>query len=249
MSAVPAPLSVRPLVADDVDWVLDLTRARREALAPHAPRFWNPAPDAAARHRAFLAHLVEDPATLTLRTDHGFAIAMPGERRRLVDDMVVAPEAWSTEGEALLRAVLDDGRPVRLVAPAHEPERRAAAELLGMALVEVWWHRDLPVAQVRGESERIQLTTDGAAGRLVPAPPVYDPGGPVLLVTDVATAPALAAIEAEAAGRGATVSVVTQAPEDLVREALLVGAGHRVTTYFFEGAVDTAGQGSGRGAR
>ena len=225
---------VRPLVPDDLDWVVGLTRARRDALAPQAPRFWRPAADAVEQHRAFLARLVDDPATLTLRTDHGYLMALGDERRRVVDDMAVDAGSWADEGVALLQAVLDAAATVRFVAPVAETERAEAADAVGLRLAETWWHRDLPLVQVRGEGDRVELSTPGARGRLVPAPPVYDPGGPVLLVLDVETAAALDAIEAEAAERGATVSVVSQRPDDLMRELLLVGAGHTRTTSFYE---------------
>ena len=68
----------------------------------------------------------------------------------------------------------------------------------------------------------------------MPAPPVYDPGGPVLLVTRLESADALAEIEAEAAGRGATVSVVSQAAGDDVTAAIARSAEYVETTFFME---------------
>lgn len=224
----------RPLTADDLDWVVETAAARREALAPHAPRFWRPAADATARHRTFFDRLVADPGALTLRTDHGYLLAIGDDTRRVVDDMAVAEGSWPDEGAALLRAVLDRTATTRFVAPVPEPERRTTAEALGLRHVETWWHHDLPLVQVRGEGERVELSIAGARGRLVPAPPVYSPGGPVLLVADVETAVALAAIEAEAAERGATVAVVPHRPDDLVRELLLVESGYVRTTDFLE---------------
>ncbi len=225
---------VRALTHDDLDWVTATTAVRREALAPHAPRFWRPAAGATAKHRAFLGRLVDDPAALTLRTEHGYLMALGDDTRRVVDDMVVADGRWADEGVALLRAVLDATTTVRFVVPVFETERRAAAEAVGLRLAETWWHRDLPLVQVRGEGDRVELSTAGARGRLVPAPPVYDPGGSVLLVSQAETGTALAALEDEAAERGATVSVVSQRADDLMRELLLVDAGHVRTTAFFE---------------
>jgi hypothetical protein len=225
---------VRPLTADDLDWAVETTRARRELLAAHAPRFWRPAADAAERHRAFLAHLVADPDALTLRTDHAYAVALGDASRRVVDDMVVADGAWAADGVALLRAVAATTGTLRLVVPVAERDRRETAEAVGLAPVETWWHRDLPLVQVRREGGKVRLTTAGAQGHLVPAPPVYDPGGSVLLVTDVDTAGALDAIEADAAERGATVSVVSQRADDLMRELVVVEAGYVRTTVFFE---------------
>jgi hypothetical protein len=69
----------------------------------------------------------------------------------------------------------------------------------------------------------------------VPAPPVYNPGGPVLLVTEVESAGSLRRIETEAARRGAPVSVVTQEPNDVGLANLLAEAGYTLTTVFCEG--------------
>ncbi|GAA5155515.1 hypothetical protein GCM10023340_41020 [Nocardioides marinquilinus] len=229
---------VRPLTPADLDWVADLAGARRAALVEHAPRFWRPAADAAARHRAFLGHLIADDATVGLRTDRGFVLAVPGRRRAVVDDWAVAdPAAWAVDGVALLTA-LREALPgeawVRVVGAAAETERLAAAAVVGLEPAEVWWHRDLPPTRVLGEPGAIGLSTPGTTGRLVPAPPVYDPGGPVLLVTATDSAEALAAVETEAARRGATVSVVSQRPDDLGTELLLVGAGYTRTSVFLE---------------
>lgn len=46
-----------PLTVDDLDWVTGLAAARRAQLAPFAPRFWNPSPDARAVHAEFLGRL------------------------------------------------------------------------------------------------------------------------------------------------------------------------------------------------
>lgn len=224
---------VRPLTADDLDWVVDVTRRRRERLVPHAPRFWRPAADATERHRAFLAHLVADDDALTLRTEHGYLIAVERAGRLVVDDMVVdPPEHWATEGLRLLERAGSTGR-LRFVVPAAERERMDAALDLGLEPAEVWWHRDLePPTGLNVVSEDPAMSVEGAAGQLVPAPPVYDPGGPVLLVTSVESADALTRIQQSAARRGATVAVVTQDPADTATAALLVESGFVVTTYF-----------------
>ncbi|WP_139979340.1 hypothetical protein [Nocardioides litoris] len=226
--------AVRRLEPADLDWLVERARARRERLAAHAPRLWRPAADATERHRAFLGRLLADPATTARRTDRGYALGLAGSggARTVVDDMDVDEDAWATEGVALLRSFAG---PVRLVAPTHELARRAAAEAVGLAPVESWWHRDLPLVQVRGEGGRVQLSAAGATGRLVPAPPVHDPGGSVLLVTGAPDAASLDALEAEAAERGATVSVVVQRVGDLSLELLLTTSGHVRTTDFLEG--------------
>lgn len=224
---------VRPLTPDDLDWAAGLAAVRREALEPHAPRFWRPASDATARHRPFLAHLVADPTTVAARTDHGFVVALDRGDYLLVDDLVVEPELhWPDEGAALLAHVAALGR-VRLVAGAPESARLDAALALGLEPADVWWHRDLePRTGLDVVSEDKRVAVAGAEGRLVPAPPVHDPGGPVLLVSAVTDEASLRLLEQSAARRGARVAVVTQEPGDQARADLLTQAGYVVTTFF-----------------
>ena len=225
---------MRPLTLDDLDWVLELTRRRRESLAAYAPLFWRPALDATERHREFLANLVADQGSFGLRTEHGYVLVLDRGDHRLVDDMVISPdERWADDGVALLGAVLTAPGRVRFVAPVAEPARTAAARSLGLGLAETWWHRDLP-DPTPASGAAAGLDVPGADGRLVPAPPVYDPGGPVLLVTRVESAAALAAIESEAAARGATVSVISQTAGDDDAAAIARSAGYVETTFFME---------------
>jgi len=226
---------VRPLTADDLDWVAQFAGQRRERLVPHAPRFWRPAADAAERHRAFLAHLVADPDAVTLRTEHGYLVGVERAGRLVVDDMQVdPPEHWATEGVRLLEHARASGR-LRVVVPVFEREQMDAALTLAVALAEVWWHRDLePATGLNVVSEDPAVSVDGAVGRLVPAPPVYDPGGPVLLVTSFESVDALTRVQQSAARRGARVAVVTHDPADTATTVRLVEAGFVVTTHFFD---------------
>ncbi|GEP38167.1 hypothetical protein NPS01_18300 [Nocardioides psychrotolerans] len=225
---------VRPLTQADLDWAVGLTRVRRDRLEGHAPRFWRAAADATERHRAFLSHLIDDAATLSVRSDHGYLVAMNPGPYLLVDDMVVEPaEQWASEGVALLRHASAFG-PLRFVVPGFESERLDAALDLGLEPAEIWWHRDLePFTGLNVVSEDKSISVEGAAGQLVPAPPVYDPGGPVLLVTSVTSPDALTRVEQSAARRGARVSVVTQPPSDAALATLLDHAGYTLTTFFF----------------
>lgn len=47
---------VRRVSAADADWVLATLGRRMARLVPHAPRFWNPAPDREVAHRRFLSY-------------------------------------------------------------------------------------------------------------------------------------------------------------------------------------------------
>lgn len=251
---------MRRLVRADLEWVVDVAAARRARLVPYAPRFWHPAPGARAAHTEFLGGLIDSPEVLAVRTAHGFLFGLPRDGQLLVDDLALSvDEYWPTEGEALLRRAAQDG-PLRVVCPVPEEARRAAATSVGLSVVETWWHRELDAdglqpgranpdlpepepepepgadADRDGEStaEDAQLRVAGAEGRLVPAPPIYAPGGPVLLVNSMDSRAALHELERLAAWRGARVAVVSLPPEDGTKAAAVKRAGYRRTTDFLQ---------------
>ncbi len=226
---------VRDLTPADLDWVLDLSARRAREREPFAPRFWRRATDARERHESFLGSLIADPDVPAMRTDHAFAIGLPRPGRMLIDDAAVEDEtAWAADGLALLQS-LAGTRPLRFICPVPEPARTDLARRAGLALAETWWHRDLDGFTPGAGTGSIDVP--GARGRLVPAPPVYAPGGPVLLVTEVEDAVALSAIEQRAAEAGAPVSVVSQTAGDESLTGLLTAAGYRRTCDFYEGSL------------
>lgn len=225
------------MAAHDLDWVVDVTRLRRESLAPHAPRFWCPAHDATEQHRAFLSHCIEDPESLSVRCDNGYIMALDQGTFWLVDDAVVTPDGdWAVDGVRLLMHAQEHCGALRLVVPVFETDRMAAGQAMGLAPVEQWWHRDLegPSRESAAAKHNLRVNVEGAEGRLVPAPPVYDPGGPVLLVNAVDSLNSLRRIEDAAWHRGARVAVVTQSPSDSPLATLLSDAGYVLTTAFCE---------------
>jgi hypothetical protein len=155
----------------------------------------------------------------------------------VVDDMAMERDVyWPLDGEKLLRMAGMVGR-LRFVCPVPEFPRASAATAVGLAVAESWWHRDLMVVSSDLPHEvEPGVRVDGAVGCLVPAPPVYEPGGPVLLVTSLTDPDALSVIEGEAAQRGAPVSVVSQRPDDQELAKLLRSAGYKRTTDFYEGS-------------
>jgi hypothetical protein len=159
----------------------------------------------------------------------------------LVDDAAAERvDQWATEGAALFRRLIGESR-VRFVCPIPEPDRAALAVELGLKCAETWWHRDLVERPSEFQNDE-SLQVPGARGRLIPAPPVYAPGGPVLLVTEFHDRRALAELEQDAANHGAAVSVVMQAPEDGGREELLLTIGYLRTCDFYEGTLRTVHQ-------
>lgn len=226
--------NVRPLAQFDLSWVLDVGAARRERIVSYAPTFWKAAPTAREVHHQFLSNQIDDPDVVSIRTEHGFLFGAPRGDLLVVDDMALEDDnAWDTEGQQLLRSTADRSD-LRFVCPVPEPPRTHTAVTLGMTIVESWWHKDIDPNVPPIQREDSSLTVDGASGRLVPAPPIYTPGGPVLLVFAADSAEALAAIEQKAATAGTTVSVVTQRPTNDHLTDLLSKATYKRTTDFFE---------------
>jgi hypothetical protein len=227
---VPIDPRVRSLELADLDWVVALNGRRRQLLADFAPRFWRPAPDASTRQRDYLRDQIRDPVVVSLRTDWGLVFAGRRGSWLEVDDLALEDDGcWPRDGAVLLRAVNTTGD-LRFVCPVPEPARRRTAVDLGWELAEVWWHRDLPERPASPPAE-VVVAVPGACGRLIDPPPVYLPGGPVLLAEEVRDGSALATIEEIAASRGAVVSVVSRTP-DQPTDFLRAG-GHRPTTEFF----------------
>jgi GNAT superfamily N-acetyltransferase len=126
---------------------------------------------------------------------------------------------------------------------AHDARARQAQYLAGLL-------------QAPDAVARVGLT-DGvlagfAIGRLVPAPPVYEPGGPTCLIDDFAVAdPALwasvgvgllHAVRVAAREMGAVQLVVVTAARDTAKRALLDSAGLARTSEWWTGPVDAPGR-------
>lgn len=169
---------VREMTPDDIDWAVEVLARRRAFLVPHAPVYWRPAADASERHREFLTYVITDGGGVGYRTDDGLIIAAPGRQGWTIDDAWVPADRWSDEGLALWTSTLERAGDVRFVCPVFEPERASFARDRGLVLANSWWH--LEVSPNRGEAELA-----GATVTVVPAPPVYDPGGPIMFVSDV----------------------------------------------------------------
>lgn len=87
---------------------------------------------------------------------------------------------WDPDGRALILAAAGGSSRVRFVCPTPESARRACAESWGLAMVEAWWHHELVPT---GHPEIGTVQVPGAEVRLVDAPPIYAPGGPIAFVT------------------------------------------------------------------
>ena len=231
-------VSVDRLQPDDVDWIVDRLDDRRERLVAYAPAYWRPAPDAKLRHRIFIEYLLAEAGAVGLRCNDGLLLSQPRGSGWLVDDAVVAEDKWEADGAELWAALVDSvSGPMRWVCPASEPQRRAFVTARGFDLAESWWHRevDVPVTAV-DVAEQVNVV--GASARLVQAPPVYAPGGPILFLTAVSRRHvALGSAVTQAPRLGSPVIVVSQSPGDSELATELTAAGFTHHCDFLEGVV------------
>ena len=235
-------MTVRRIVIEDLDWIVGRLAQRRAALASHAPVYWRPAADSAQAHRRYLGHVLSKGGGVGFRTDDALLIAAPGRNDRwIIDDAVVPNGEWARTGQLLWNALSSEiaRSPVRLVCPVPEPDRAGFARTRGLHLQSSWWHDT--IEQIRPPAEGHDLRVEGATASLVPAPRIYDPGGPVLFLTEIRDfARALPAARAEAQRLGSPVVVADQPHSDTALASALQDAGYHRHCCFFDGTIEPA---------
>lgn len=208
---------VTELSDGDAEWAAGLMERRRRIYADYSPVFWRPAENVTGQHARFLGRQIISETNIALRTRHGFIICQRRPSEGFVDDFAVAPPGtWGVDGATLLlaaaerlAAVSDVGK-VRVVTAHADEAKCEMLASLSLSLAEQWWVRELTPGGPASATGRV--SGPGFSGILTPAPPVYDPGGPVFQA-DLAAEPAeLDVIEREAAARGAVLAVVPAEP-------------------------------------
>jgi hypothetical protein len=205
------------LSPDDVAWVADLMEQRRQDYARFSPVFWRPAKDVTGLHARFLQSQITSDANVGLRTDHGFIIAQRRTAEGFVDDFAVDRNGtWDEDGAVLLLTASDRLTAagaltqVRVVTAHADKPKASMLASLSLEVVEQWWVRELEPTGEPGKAGRVNGT--GFSGFFGPAPPVYDPGGPVLAADSLADDADIAVLEREAAQMGSLLAIIPVAP-------------------------------------
>lgn len=155
-----------------------------------------------------------------------------------VDDFAIEPPAsWSGEGSSLLTAawasLTERGCDRLRVVSARRDEKKVAMLLeAGLSLVDEWWV--VPVAPAAGHHEAGRVEGPGFAGLLGPAPPVYAPGGNVLLVNELTDVLDPAAIAGFTASLGGVLAIVATGA-DVARAERLQDEGWTVASAWYLG--------------
>jgi hypothetical protein len=242
-------MNVRALTSADVPWMADVMAQRRAIYEKLSPVFWRPAANARDVHEPYLAACVASDQYVGLRTDDGFILGelqaagsppwWPDAQLGFVDDFAVEEhDAWNSDGRTLLLAawsqLRDQGaESIRVVTARRDFEKVALLESVGLTHGESWW--------VRVNDEQAQrapafgpVADCGVEALVIPAPPVYDPGGPVLLVTSIDSADCVNKIPLVAAEHGAVLAILPCPPE---RGAAADGAGFVETARYYVGSL------------
>jgi hypothetical protein len=224
--------------ASDLDWAVGVLGKRRASLVAFAPVFWRPARDAPERHRDYLRQILTEGGARAFRTADSLLVAVPGAADWLVDDLYVPESGWGSSAQDLwngLDAVAHD-RPVRFVCPAYERDRVGFARAAGLTVSESWWLRELPGSA--GGDAGVELDLAGTRAFTVAAPPVYDPGGPVLFIPALSASGRELPMSEEAARRhGCSAIVVAGQAGDTSHSQLLNAAGLRRHCEYYGGAI------------
>ncbi|MGI9093268.1 MAG: hypothetical protein ACR2FF_07485 [Mycobacteriales bacterium] len=226
------------MIGADCVWAAGLMQRRRETYASYAPVFWRPADDATPLHMRFLQRQIARDDVVGLRTGHGFVIGQRHGDDGLVDDFAVdADERWLDDGRRLLnsawRSLREKGAgSLRVVSAERDLGKNALLDSVGLSLAEQWWVKTVTPTDhfERGGA----VDGDGFSAHLGPAPPVYDPGGPVLLLRRIDPEVPLAALEHRAAAWGAVLTIVPEPAGDPRAEELRA-SGYAVASQWFLG--------------
>ena len=226
---------VRPARPDDVVAMAALAALKREQYRDNASPFEVPALDARSVHEAFLAKLVSRDGFLVAvhegRDGDGFVVARvrsapppfrEGALFHVDDFMVATPILWMSVGRALLMYVASEAASVGatkaiVVSGSRAVDAPKVDFLAGLGLFceAEWWVK--PIVPTRGGP----VAKRGFDAIVGPAPPVYKPGGPTCLATEIESPEALQRLERFAAASQAVIVIVpTLASRDDLRQEL-----------------------------
>lgn len=232
---------IHEMASADFAWAAKLMEARRARYEAFSPVFWRPAAGVADLHAQFMQATGEREGAVALRTDHGFVLGYPHDGRFFVDDLAVDDDVhWVTEGRELLVAAWEIAQAggettARVVTARRDEPKRQMLLAAGLRVAARWWVREL--SPTGDATTWGPVTVGGVEALMIPAPPVYNPGGPVCVLGDVAATHAATA--AEAAGACGAVLAIVQRDRGVANapasEPDLDGVGFHNPSEFYDG--------------
>lgn len=205
------------MIPEDAAWAAQLMERRRQVYATYSPVFWKPATGATGLHARYLGALLRDGRNIGLRSERAFLIGQEQGAEYLVDDFALDQGGtWDSDGRDLLAALWDlvrtSTQQLRVVTARADREKVAGLEASGLALDQQWWVKPLASRGQAAPHPAIQVRGAGFSGLFGPAPPVYDPGVPVLRIDPPVHLFQLAELEEWAAALGAVLAILPVPP-------------------------------------
>jgi hypothetical protein len=233
-------MAVRGLAPTDGAWMAKLMARRRAEYEAYSPVFWRRAVGVDELHTAFLIRVVEQSQNIALRTDDGFITAVPRAGQYYADDFAVDDDGtWAVDGRTLVRAAWTEAKQrgataLRVVTAARDAPKRTMLADTGMSVAERWWVKALN-ADPAGTIYEGSIAGDGFTAVLSAAPPVYNPGGPVVIITAFDDVDALGAAEHQAINVGVVLGILPIVADSWSHEGIARDAGYEVASEFFLG--------------
>ncbi len=243
-----AEILVRVARAADADSAADLAVARRAEYEHYSPIFWRPAEDARERHQPFLRRCIasDDYAAFAAERAGEVVGVILGKRGAapapfhadpestcFVDDFYVArPALWQTAGSALLATLTDAARAggaerVIVVGAQRDAPKRAFLLNAGYTVAAAWWtHPVTPTPAPAPALPALQAL-------VVPAPPVYAPGGLTALALGGVSVAQVALFTQWAAASQAVLAIIPARSTDAALAAALAAAGYAVASEWY----------------
>lgn len=211
---------------------------RRQRYWSYSPVFWRPASGVTALHAGFLGSQIARDDVVAFRTGSGFVMGETRGGEGFIDDFAVEPDKqWEGDGRRLLAAAWErlhayGALTVRVVSAQKDLPKNTLLSSVGLSVADEWWVKAL-VPSGRSD-KRGTVRGSGFSGYLGPAPPVYDPGGDLLLVRYIDPEVPVDDMERQAASWGAVLAVVPAVP-DGARARELSTNGYEVASQWFVG--------------
>ncbi|MCW2604562.1 MAG: hypothetical protein JWN61_2697 [Pseudonocardiales bacterium] len=229
---------IRPAAPADLDALVELFHAARRRQAQLSPVLWRVAADDRARHRPFVSYLLSADTAVALVADAGGArgidsalIAVRRPDGWLIDDFAgTNPAALADAGRALLLAATERiGPRMMAVAAARDGVKAALLEQEGFCVADRWWVAPASSGPPEPAAGRADLDL-----AVIAAPPVYDPGGPVAMLSGWdGSPPAARAARAQAHHMGAVLVIAPTPVAERARERALSEAGYEVASQWW----------------
>lgn len=227
------------MVGHDCAWAAELMQKRRNNYASYSPVFWHQSPKAKSLHVESLHHQIVRENIIARRTGHGFIIAELRHLQGFVDDFAVDEDSrWDDEGRELLfnawhRLIAKGATSLTIVSAKRDEAKNRLIDSVGLSLIQQWWVKSvMPTGDDKRQDGPIE--DKGFNGYLGPTPPIYDPGGSVLLIRDIKDKTSLEDIEKQGSRWGAVLIVVSQTPNS-PRIGELEKKGYEVAPEWFAG--------------